>query len=91
MRAARSLAAARLAVLEQFGYSLGLMTGPRTSGPKPHHMDDAMSEFQLANICLATARLLDEHSASQVRAGGRNTGDLAGQEREETARRGPTE
>lgn len=36
MRHERSLANARLALLEAVGYSLGMMIGPRMRGPKPN-------------------------------------------------------
>lgn len=45
-RTSRSLGAARLAVLEQVGFALGLLTGTRTRGPKPHRFDQAYPELQ---------------------------------------------
>lgn len=47
-RSERSLAAARLAVLERAGHAIGLISGPRTRGRKPHHVDEAFPELQEA-------------------------------------------
>ena len=46
----RSLANARLAVLEWAGHSLQIMHGPRTRGPKPVSMDEVELELQQA-VC----------------------------------------
>ena len=43
----RSLASARLAVLEEVGHKLGFMSGTRTRGPKPTRMAEAYPELQL--------------------------------------------
>jgi hypothetical protein len=45
-RTERSLAAARMAVLEEAGFALGLLAGPRTRGPKPHRVDAVEPELQ---------------------------------------------
>ena len=37
----RSLGSARLAVLEEVGFSIGLMSGSRTRGRRPDHMAEA--------------------------------------------------
>ena len=42
----RSLASARLAVLEAVGFSIGLMSGGRTRGVKPNRMTEACPELQ---------------------------------------------
>jgi hypothetical protein len=42
----RSLASARLAVLEEVGFSIGLLKGPRTRGVKPNRMAEAYPELQ---------------------------------------------
>jgi len=42
-RTERSLASARLAVLEEVGRKLGFMSGARTRGPKPTRMPEANS------------------------------------------------
>ena len=42
----RSLASARLAVLEAVGFSIGLMSGDRTRGVKPNRMAEAYPELQ---------------------------------------------
>ena len=42
----RSLASARLAVLEAVGFSIGLMSGGRTRGVKPNRMTEAYLELQ---------------------------------------------
>ena len=44
----RSLASARLAVLEAVGFSIGLMSGGRTQGVKPNRMAEAYPELQVA-------------------------------------------
>lgn len=46
MRTERSLATARLAMLESVGFGLGLMTGTRTRGRKPDRMGEAYPELQ---------------------------------------------
>jgi hypothetical protein len=45
-RTERSLASARLAVLEAVGFSIGLLSGTRTRGVKPNRMADACPELQ---------------------------------------------
>jgi hypothetical protein len=47
-RSERSLASARLAVLEQAGHELGFMGGTRTRGIKPHKMSQVLPELQEA-------------------------------------------
>ena len=46
MRMERSLASARLAVLESVGFSLGLMTGARTPGRRPNRTAEVYPELQ---------------------------------------------
>lgn len=46
MRTERSLASARLAVLEEIGHGLNMMTGPRTRGRRPDRMGEAYPELQ---------------------------------------------
>lgn len=46
MRQERSLASARLAVLEAVGFSIGLMSGNRTRGRRPGRMAEAYPELQ---------------------------------------------
>ena len=46
VRTERSLASARLAVLEEVGFSIGLLNGPRTRGVKPNRMTEAYPELQ---------------------------------------------
>lgn len=46
MRLERSLASARLAVLESVGFGLGMMTGPRTPGRRPDLMAEVYPELQ---------------------------------------------
>ena len=46
MRLERSLASARLAVLESVGFSLGLMTGARTPGRRPNRTAEVYPELQ---------------------------------------------
>ena len=47
-RTERSLASARLAVLEQVGHKMGFMSGTRTRGPKPTRMAEAYPGLQAA-------------------------------------------
>ena len=47
-RSERSLASARLAVLEEVGHKLGFMSGSRIRGPKPTRMAEAYPELQAA-------------------------------------------
>ncbi len=49
-RTERSLASARLAVLEQAGHELGFMGGTRTRSIKPHKMSQVLPELQEA-VC----------------------------------------
>ena len=46
VRTERSLASARLAVLEAVGFSIGLMSGGRTRGRRPDRMAEAYPELQ---------------------------------------------
>ena len=45
-RAERSLALARLAILEAVGFSIGLLKGTKTRGRRPDQMAGAYSELQ---------------------------------------------
>lgn len=45
-RTERSLGSARLAVLEEIGFSIGLMSGGRTRGRRPDRMSEACPELQ---------------------------------------------
>ncbi len=45
MRKDRALASARLALLEQVGYAIGLLSGRRTRGRKPSRMEDVYPEL----------------------------------------------
>jgi len=47
-RTEHSLASARLSVLEQVGFEIGLMAGSRTRGRKPSKMGEAYPEIQTA-------------------------------------------
>jgi hypothetical protein len=47
-RTERSLASARLAVLEAVGHQMGFMSGTRTRGPKPKRMTKVFPELQSA-------------------------------------------
>ena len=46
VRTERSLASARLAVLEAVGHRLGFMNGTRTRGRKPNQMSNALQEMK---------------------------------------------
>ena len=46
IRHERSVASARLAVLEWAGHTLGFMEGPKTRGPKPAQFAEALPELQ---------------------------------------------
>jgi hypothetical protein len=45
-RTERSIASARLAVLEAVGFSIGLLSGARTRGVRPNRMAEAHPELQ---------------------------------------------
>jgi hypothetical protein len=45
MRMERSLASARLALLESVGFEFGIMRGPKSRGPKPHRMAQVLPEL----------------------------------------------
>ena len=47
MRLERSLASARLALLESVGFALGLLQGARTPGRRPDRMAEAFPELQV--------------------------------------------
>lgn len=61
MRTERSLAGARLAMLEEIGHSIKMMTGPRTRGRKPNRMGEACPELQALYQKLVIERA--KHSA----------------------------
>jgi len=61
MRKERSLASARLAVLETVGFGLGMMCGPRTRGRKPDRIAEAYPELQTLYQKLVIERA--KHSA----------------------------
>ena len=48
IRVERSQASARLSVLEQVGFEIGLMTGKKTRGRKPSKMGEVYPELQAA-------------------------------------------
>ena len=53
VRTERSLASARLAVLEAVGHTLGFMNGTRTRGRKPDRIAEAYPEIQaLLKVCV---------------------------------------
>ena len=45
VRLERSLASARLALLESVGFEFGIMVGLRSRGPKPHRMAQVLPEL----------------------------------------------
>jgi hypothetical protein len=55
-RKERSIASARLAVLEAVGHGIGMMAGPRTRGRKPHRMGEVEPELQALFQKLVTER-----------------------------------
>ena len=57
IRNARSIGSARLAVLEAVGHALGMLTGPRTQGPKPKRMGEAYPELQYAALNLLQEKI----------------------------------
>ena len=61
MRMERSLASARLAVLEVVGFGLGLMIGTRTRGRRPDRIAEAYPELQALYQKLVIERA--KHSA----------------------------
>jgi hypothetical protein len=58
-RIERSLATARLAVLEAVGHQMGFMSGTRTRGPKPTRMSEVYPELQKVAAPNATSRGLN--------------------------------
>ena len=46
MRQERSLASARLAVLESIGFAIGLLKGTKTRGRRPDRMDEVFPELR---------------------------------------------
>ncbi len=61
MREERSLASARLAMLENIGFVFGFMTGNRTRGRRPDRMGEVYPELQAIYQKLVIERT--EHSA----------------------------
>jgi hypothetical protein len=61
IRAERSQASARLSVLEQVGFEIGLMTGSRTRGRKPSKMGEVYPEVQAA-VRLIRKSKTDSHT-----------------------------
>lgn len=51
-RTERSLASARLAVLESVGFAIGLMSGGRTRGVKPNRIVNVLQEMELLHLLL---------------------------------------
>jgi hypothetical protein len=45
VRLERSIASAKLALLESVGFELGIMSGPKSRGPKPHKMAQVLPEL----------------------------------------------
>jgi hypothetical protein len=45
MRMERSIASARLALLESVGFEFGIMVGLKSRGPKPHRMAQVLPEL----------------------------------------------
>ena len=45
MRMERSIASARLALLESVGFEFGIMSGLKSRGPKPHRMAQVLPEL----------------------------------------------
>ena len=61
MREERSLASARLAMLEHIGFVFGFMTGNRSRGRRPDRMGEVYPELQAIYQKLVIERA--EHSA----------------------------
>ena len=47
MRMERSIASARLALLESVGFEFGIMSGLKSRGPKPHRMAQVLPELHV--------------------------------------------
>jgi hypothetical protein len=45
MRMERSIASAKLALLESVGFEFGIMSGLKSRGPKPHRMAQVLPEL----------------------------------------------
>ena len=50
VRIERSIASAKLALLESVGFEFGIMSGPRSRGPKPHRMAQVLPELHALAI-----------------------------------------
>ena len=57
VRTERSLASARLAVLESIGFAIGLLKGTKTRGRRPNRMAEAYPELQEIALKFQTDRL----------------------------------
>jgi hypothetical protein len=57
VRTERSLASARLAVLESIGFAIGLLKGTKTRGRRPNRMAEAYPELQKIALKFQTDRL----------------------------------
>ena len=62
VRLERSLASARLALLESVGFEFGILSGPKSRGPKPHRMARVLPELH------ALARRLRSQKKPPTRA-----------------------
>ena len=61
-RTERSLASARLAVLEAVGFSIGLMSGGRTRGRRPDRMAETYPELQaLLELSSDSSGFVNQH------------------------------
>ena len=57
MRLERSIASAKLSVLESVGFEFGIMTGPKSRGPKPLRMAQVLPELHALVLPLRSQKM----------------------------------
>lgn len=57
MRMERSIASAKLALLESVGFEFGFMSGSKLRGPKPHRMAQVLPELHALVLHLRSQKI----------------------------------
>ena len=57
MRMERSIASAKLALLESVGFEFGIMSGLKSRGPKPHKMAQVLPELHALVLHLRSQKM----------------------------------
>jgi hypothetical protein len=57
MRMERSIASAKLALLESVGFEFGIMGGLKSRGPKPHKMAQVLPELYALVLHLSSQKI----------------------------------